>query len=67
MTDEELMRAALDEAKIAADLCEGTPPAGGGGENCTAARNISGYGKVLSRRPFGAPPSQGEASKWAMN
>ena len=34
------------------------PPAGGGGENCTAARNISGYGKVLSLRPFGAPPSQ---------
>lgn len=29
--------------------------AGGGGENCTAARNISGYGKVFSRRPFGAP------------
>ena len=26
-----------------------------GGENCTAARNISGYGKVLSLRPFGAP------------
>jgi len=26
-----------------------------GGENCTAARNISGYGKVLSIRPFGAP------------
>ena len=39
-------------------LCEGAPPAGGGGENCTAARNISGYGKVLSLRPFGAPPSQ---------
>ena len=38
-------------------LCEGAPPAGGGGENCTAARNISGYGKVLSLRPFGAPPS----------
>ena len=34
-------------------LCEGAP-AGGGGENCTAARNISGYGKVLSIRPFGA-------------
>ena len=34
-------------------LCEGAPPAGGGGENCTAARNISGYGKVLSLRPFG--------------
>ena len=39
-------------------LCEGAPPAGGGGENCTAARNISGYGKVLSLHPFGAPPSQ---------
>ena len=38
-------------------LCEGAPPAGGGGENCTAARNISGYGKVLSLRPFGAPLS----------
>ena len=36
-------------------LCEGAPPAGGGGENCTAARNISGYGKVLSLHPFGAP------------
>ena len=36
-------------------LCEGTPPAGGGGENCTAVRNISGYGKVLALRPFGAP------------
>ena len=36
-------------------LCEGAPPAGGGGENCTAARNISGYGEVLSLRPFGAP------------
>ena len=41
-------------------LCEGAPPAGGGGENCTATRNISGYGKVLSLRPFGAPPSQRE-------
>ena len=41
-------------------LCEEAPPAGGGGENCTAARNISGYGKVLSLRPFGAPPSQRE-------
>ena len=28
-------------------LCEGAPPAGGGGENCTAARNISGYDKVF--------------------
>ena len=36
-------------------LCEGAPPAGGGGENCTATRNISGYGKVLSLRLFGAP------------
>ena len=36
-------------------LCEGTPPAGGGGESCTAVQNISGYGKVLSLRPFGAP------------
>ena len=42
-------------------LCEGAPPAGGGGENCTITRNISGYGKVLSLRPFGAPPSQREA------
>ena len=33
-------------------LCEGAPPAGGGGENCTADRNISGYGKVLSLRPY---------------
>ena len=36
-------------------LCEGAPPAGGEGENCTATRNISGYGKVLSLRLFGAP------------
>ena len=36
-------------------LCEGAPPADGGGESCTAVRNISGYGKVLSLRPFGAP------------
>ena len=42
-------------------LCEGAPPAGGGGENCTITRNISGYGKVLSLRPFGAPPAQREA------
>ena len=41
-------------------LCEGAPPAGGGGENCAVAQNISGYGKVLSLRPFGAPPSQRE-------
>ena len=41
-------------------LCEGAPPAGGGGENCAVARNILGYGKVLSLRPFGAPPSQRE-------
>ena len=41
-------------------LCEGAPPAGGVGENCAVARNISGYGKVLSLRPFGAPPSQRE-------
>ena len=36
-------------------LCEGAPPAGGGGENCTVAQNISGYDKVLSLRHFGAP------------
>ena len=46
-------------------LCEGAPPAGGGGENCTAARNISGYGKVFSLRPFGAPPSQREVFRHA--
>ena len=46
-------------------LCEGAPPAGGGGENCTAVRNISGYGKVLSLRPFGAPPSQKEVFRHA--
>ena len=40
-------------------------PAGGGGENCTAVRNISGYGKVLSLRPFGAPPSQREVFRHA--
>ena len=32
----------------------------GGGENCTAARNISGYGKVFSLRPLGAHPSARE-------
>ena len=37
---------------ILGPLCEGAPPAGGGGENCTVARNISGYGKVLSLRPY---------------
>ena len=37
---------------------EGLRPQVVGAENCTAARNISGYGKVLSLRPFGAPPSQ---------
>ena len=42
-------------------LCEGAPPAGGGGENCTAVRNISGYGKALSLRPFGAPPPLAQA------
>ena len=47
-------------------LCEGAPPAGGGGENCTAVRNISGYGKVLSLRPFGAPPSQREVFRHAV-
>ena len=31
------------------------PPAGGEGENCASARNISGYDKVLSLRPFEAP------------
>ena len=35
-------------------LCEGAPPAGGGGENCAIARNISGNGKALSLRPYGA-------------
>ena len=35
-------------------LWEGAPPAGGGGENFTAARNISGEGKALSLRPCGA-------------
>ena len=35
-------------------LWEGVPPAGGGGENFAAARNISGEGKALSLRPCGA-------------
>ena len=47
-------------------LCEGAPPSGGGGENCAVARNISGYGKVLSLRPFGAPPSQREVFRHAV-
>ena len=139
MTDEELMRAALDEAKIAADLGEVPVGAvvakdgeivarahnlresgknatyhaelmaidaackalggwrlwqcelfvtlepcpmcsgaiinsrlkrvvyGGGGESLAVIRNNSGHGKALSLSPFGAPPSQREASKWAMN
>ena len=46
-------------------LCEGAPAAAGGGENCTATRNISGYGKVLSLRPYGAPPSQREVFRHA--
>ena len=33
------------------------PPAGGGGENCTAARNISSNGNVLSLRPYGHLPT----------
>ena len=54
-------------------LCEGAPPAGGGGENCAVAQNISGYGKVLSLRPFGdrspsgasatSPPYRGRQSR----
>ena len=35
-------------------LWEGAPPAGGGGENFAAARNIPGEGKALSLRPCGA-------------
>ena len=35
-------------------LCEGAPPAGGGGENLATTRKISGNGKVLSLRPCGA-------------
>ena len=46
-------------------LCEGAPAAAGGGENCTATRNISGYGKVLSLRPYEAPPSQREVFRHA--
>ena len=43
-------------------LCEGAPPAGGGGESCTAVRNISGYGKVLSLRPLrGTAPHLAQA------
>ncbi len=48
-----------------ASLCEGAPPAGGGGENCAIARNISGNGKALSLRPYGAPPSQREVFRHA--
>ena len=33
-------------------LCEGAPPAGGGGESLAEIRNISGNGKVLSLRPL---------------
>ena len=41
-------------------LCEGAPPAGGGGENLAAIRNASGNDEVLSLRPCGPPPSQRE-------
>ena len=40
---------------------EGLRPQAVGGENLAAIRSISGYCKVLSLRPFGAPPSQREA------
>ena len=33
-------------------LCEGAPPAGGGGENLATTRKISGNGKVLSLSPL---------------
>ena len=49
--------------KLLGPLCEGAPPAGGGGENFAAVRNISGHGKVLSLRPYGPPPSQREARR----
>ncbi len=48
-----------------APSARGLRPQAVGGENCTAARNISGYGKVLSLRPFGAPPSQREVFRHA--
>ena len=35
-------------------LCEGAPPAGGGGENLAIVRNIPDNRKVLSLRPCGA-------------
>ena len=35
-------------------LCEGAPPAGGGGENLAIVRNIPDSRKVLSLRPCGA-------------
>ena len=41
-------------------LCEGAPPAGGGGENLAVIRNASGNDEVLSLRPCGPPPSQRE-------
>ena len=39
------------KANFLGPLCEGAPPAGGGGENLAAIRNIPGYRKVLSLRP----------------
>ena len=48
-----------------APSARGLRPQAVGGENCTAARNISDYGKVLSLRPFGAPPSQREVFRHA--
>ena len=41
-------------------LCEGAPPAGGGGENLATTRKISGNGKVLSLSPLrGQLPHRG--------
>ena len=48
-------------------LCEGAPPAGGGGENPAAIRNFTGYGKVLSLRPCGPPPPQAEEALVTFN
>ena len=46
-------------------LCEGAPPAGGGGENFAETRNVSGGDKVLSLWPCGAT-SLTEGGKMAL-
>ena len=56
-----LSRISPGEFFLLAPSARGLRPQAVGGENLAAIRSISGYCKVLSLRPFGAPPSQREA------